>query len=230
MHSGRSHRWGFHTIHRRNGCQKKSPAAASLWTPQNVLRWRSSHDVPWFWRPWGWDRECYSLVYVMIDPAAARSKNQTVNLLFLHLDQNSDSLAVVVFGISLIFSFTSLSATRPSLLSKNPRLHHTLVPVCQGQASWPPGMTRTSQNIHVDEGCWNPALKGHNPRGSPVSSGRKQLQIALEEAVFLPGWTENLAGLKPLRTGLPHPDWKPFSSNHRRQKITPRTRLGKDAD
>lgn len=72
---------------------------------------------------------------------------------FVYLDQISDSLAVVVSDIPLIFSFTSLSATRSSLLSKNPRLHHTLVPVCQGQASWPPGMTRTSQNIHMGQGC-----------------------------------------------------------------------------
>lgn len=44
---------------------------------------------------------------------------------------------------------TSLSATGPSLLSEDPRLHHPLVPVGQGQAPWPPGMTRPGQNIHI---------------------------------------------------------------------------------
>lgn len=74
----------------------------------------------------------------------------------VYVDQINDSPAVAVSDIPFILSFTSLSATRPSLLSKNPRLHHTLVPVCQGQASWAPGMTRTSQNVHIDQGCWNP--------------------------------------------------------------------------
>lgn len=55
------------------------------------------------------------------------------------------SVAAVVSDIPS----TSLSATGPSLLSEDARLHHPLVPVGQGQAPWPPGMTRPSQNIHI---------------------------------------------------------------------------------
>lgn len=144
VYPGRTHRWGFHTIHRRDGGQEKHSSPASLRAPKNVFRWWSSHDVPWLWRAWSWNCELlfWSFTFLNI---------WYWNMLFWIIVQDLDfsfwcHLKEIIWKTremyfkELIFCCLFFSATRPPLLPQDHSVHHPLFSVCKSQATRPPGV------------------------------------------------------------------------------------------
>lgn len=79
--AGSSHRWRFHTVHRRNGCQEEYSPPAAFWAPQNVLRRRRPDDVPWFWRSRGWDSKFSVQFWLEVKYVTFQGNNASVKSL-----------------------------------------------------------------------------------------------------------------------------------------------------
>lgn len=57
LHAQCAHRERFHVVHWGGRCEETHSSAAAIWASAHVLWRRSTHDLPWLWRPRGWDCE-----------------------------------------------------------------------------------------------------------------------------------------------------------------------------